>query len=170
MVRYAINNCPAERRRGRGRERFFNFLHLIQVFDKYYRQTECCRINLDSSSIKGGVALHQHLPFSDSCFVLLPSDSLVNTSKVYLCTCSAEKTVQIGRGVTFNSSLHPPPCASQKMGQLAPECQKMLSGSPWRGSEVEQGDRKTLMGQLTHLLSEISFLLKIIPGYDKFSS
>lgn len=87
---------------------FFNFLHLIQVFDKYYRQTECCRINLDSSSIKGCVVLRQCLPFSDSCFVLFQSDFLVNTSKVYLCTRSTEKTVQRGRRFTFNSSLHLP--------------------------------------------------------------
>lgn len=54
------------------------------------------------------MVLRQCLPFSDSCFVLFQSDFLVNTSKVYLCTCSTEKTVQRGRRFTFNSSLHLP--------------------------------------------------------------
>lgn len=54
------------------------------------------------------MVLRQCLPFSDSCFVLFQSDFLVNTSKVYLCTRSTEKTVQRGRRFTFNSSLHLP--------------------------------------------------------------
>lgn len=116
-----INNCPVDR------GFFFNFLHLIWVFDKYYRQTECCRINLDSSSIKGCVVLHQCLPFSDSCFVLLPSDFLVNTSKVYLCTRRAEKTVQIGRSFTFNSSLYLHHTHHRRQSGCT-ECQKVLSG------------------------------------------
>lgn len=140
---------------------FFNFLHLIWVFDKYYRQTECCRINLDSSSIKGCVVLHQRLPFSDSCFVLLPSDFLVNTSKVYLCTRSAEKTVQIGRGFTFNSSLHLRHTHRGRQSCSA-KCQKVLSGSPWSALKCSTWGNyhlKTQIGQSIHLLSKISFLL-----------
>lgn len=74
------------------------------------------------------MVLRQCLPFSDSCFVLFQSDFLVNTSKVYLCTWSTEKTVQRGRRFTFNSSLHLPALVTEDSLYWKP--QNRVSSSP----------------------------------------